>query len=148
MPRRTTEEKIAHYQRHGQCPVDIDHLPEAIQKALRHLRIAPLMKECFANCQKLVFHNQHLETALDLEYHEGYAVGLIPFEHAWLVFEGELVDLTIGPDRAYPIEYRDSYTYSVQQVRDNVLETKMWTSLTSPRDFAKIHPLMVQDTDD
>lgn len=142
MKKMTLDEKIDIYVREGECPADIDHLPERVQEALVELRITPMIKECYTNSQRFLIHNEYLPEPFNLEYHEGIVTGIIPFEHAWLTLEGDILDLTLSPDREYPIEYLDSVTYSVEQVRANMVETEMWTSLTSPYEFARMHPLM------
>ena len=61
------------------------------------------IKRCFDNCSKLALRNKKLE------YVEGFVHSLIPLEHAFLIYNGKVVDPTLaiktGFDERYGIEY-------------------------------------------
>lgn len=48
-----------------------------------------VIKECFSNCFKEVCKNPS-----KLIYCEGYATGVIPVHHAWLVYDNKVIDPT------------------------------------------------------
>lgn len=48
-----------------------------------------VIKECFSNCLKEVLGHPDR-----LVYCEGYATGVIPVHHAWLSYEGKVIDPT------------------------------------------------------
>lgn len=48
-----------------------------------------IIKQCFKNCFSSVVENPD-----DLIYCEGYAAGLIPTHHAWLLYQGQVIDPT------------------------------------------------------
>lgn len=121
--RRDTDTVIQVWNRQGWYPAPWSHHPGAVKDAIRAMRWRPRIKECFYNCQMFLL-NSGLE---GLEYHEGWAQTLIPVEHAWLVYKGERLDLTLGPDRAAPTQYLRSVTSTPQEVRANCMRTGQWT---------------------
>lgn len=139
-----TEEKLQRYMRDGFCPVPTSHHPRPIQEALETICLQPMLKECYVNSQKMMVGVHHHDLDLDLEYHEGYAIGIIPFEHAWLTWCGEVVDLTLD-DAKGRIQYGESYSYTYEEILRNMRNTEMWCPLTDPKDFAQIHPLLKED---
>lgn len=129
---RTADDKIRSFLTNGWCPVPYAHHPKPIRDALREVGLRPAMKQCFANCQRLL-----VTSSLDLEYHEGWAVHLIPFEHAWLVWEGQRIDLTLRGD---DMDYRESIQYTKAEVLLNAVETSQW-AVMDPRALAELHPM-------
>lgn len=142
MPKKTTEEKIAHFKEHGFCRADTAHLPKRIQDALERIGLHPNIKECFANCQRFML--GVVDYGIDLEptYHEGYVMGLIPFEHAWIEVDGEVVDLTLDDSGERSYDYLKSFTYDAVTIRQNVFKTHRWEQLTEPWRMAHIHPML------
>ena len=87
-------------------------------------------KLCFMNSQRHVLTHQQLCGDDDLEalwYCEGFALGVIPIHHAWLVDRsGTVLDLTWDePDKAtyWGVAFNTSY------LRTKVIETERWLSL-------------------
>jgi hypothetical protein len=134
------ERMIQTYERLGWCPVKWAHHPKPIKDALRAVGIRPAMKQCFANCQRLMISRHPIVEAL--EYREGYVVSLIPMIHAWLIFEGERVDLTLQPDRD-DVEYLDSVAYDAEGVVRGILRNKCFGPLDERR-LAELDPLRPQ----
>lgn len=48
-----------------------------------------VIKECFSNC-----FNEVVKSPDKLIYCEGFATGIIPTHHAWLLYEGKVIDPT------------------------------------------------------
>jgi hypothetical protein len=85
------ERKIIEYMSRGYATVPWGHHPKAIRDELRRMGLRPMLKSCFRNCQAFA-----LRTELPVEYREGWVLSLgVPLEHAWLNYEGKIVDLTI-----------------------------------------------------
>lgn len=76
---------------------------EAIKKYRRIIK--PKTKECFRNSQ---LYSLYCE---DFQYFEGFAYrDILPFEHAWLVINGEVIDVTLEMvDRKYKSKEKTSY---------------------------------------
>ncbi len=121
----------------GFYPVRWAHHPPEIKDAIRLIGFRPLMKQCYRNSQLFAIRNADLGLGLDLEYREGWGLSLIPIEHAWLVYKGEVLDLTIDDGR---IEYAQSYSYTPEQIRANMVRSLSWCPLTDGRRFSEIHP--------
>jgi|AntDeeMinimDraft_6_1070357.scaffolds.fasta_scaffold06662_4 hypothetical protein len=138
------EERFDHYVKHGWCPVPWKHHPEPIKEALRGMGWKPQLKQCFYNSQRFLVTARQMGLDLDLEYHEGYAQTLIPFEHAWLVYEGEVLDLTLPPDRE-PV-YHDSLVFGYNDIVEHMRETEMWAKVSGMADLWELHPLKDQFT--
>lgn len=110
---------IAVFNRQGWYPAKWSHHPKAIKDALRDIGLRPQIKQCFANCQRLLLSDHPI--ARELSYHEGYVQTVIPIQHAWLVYGQAIVDLTLGPRVA--INYLDSFAYTREEVRRKVIKT-------------------------
>ena len=128
-----TQRRIDVFLERGWCPVPWAHHPKAIKDALRFFGIRPQMKQCFANCQRFT-----VLADLDVEYHEGWVLSVIPIEHAWLKYEGQIVDLTLVP-REDPVQYLDSIAYSRSDIRQNMIRTQSWRVI-DPDALARLHP--------
>lgn len=113
-PPLTADQHIATLRRQGWCPVRWAHHPPEIKAELRRLGLAPQLKQCYMNCQKLILRT-HLP---DLEYWEGWSDRIIPFDHAWLLWRGEIIDLTLEPETKYPVSNYRGYMVP----RDEVLQ--------------------------
>lgn len=132
------DEKMDHYMKYGWAPASQDHLPDVIQNALGEMGLEPRIKECFANSQRFVLDCQRYGLDLDVEYHEGWVLTIIPIEHAWLMWEGEVLDLTLGPEKG--VRYLESRTYTREEIIENMVETHMYTPLTEPQEFYSMSP--------
>jgi len=132
------EDWLEHYIEHGWAPAQWEHHPDVIQDAFGVMGFEPRLKECFSNCQKFTLDSKRYGLDIEVEYHEGYVISIIPFEHAWLTFEGEVLDLTLGPDKV--VEYLDSYTYSREEIRESVQKDMRYSPLTSYQKFHQISP--------
>lgn len=66
---------------HGRKFDQIIRRPKWIKKGV--------IKECFSNCLK-----ELMRYPDRLVYCEGYATGVIPVHHAWLLYEGKVIDPT------------------------------------------------------
>jgi len=64
-----------------------------------------------------------------LEYYEGYATGVIPVEHAWLKYEGNVLDLTLKDDGKRQIIYGKSHVYSWEEVREGIFRNRCWAPI-------------------
>lgn len=62
-----------------------------IKDKLRLSEIVPNAKECYYVSQLLAF-----SAVEDFKYVEGYAVSIIPTEHAWLEYKGKVLDIVWG----------------------------------------------------
>src|SRR3954467_11936295 len=95
-------------------PVKWAHQPLEIRRALRAYRLRPISQLCHMNSQRLYVYATELRERL--AYHEG-VVGPqgydFYFEHAWLTFDGEILDLTL--DRAR-YRYGDSFTVTADEI--------------------------------
>lgn len=121
---RTSIQVYESIRRNGWCPALWKHHPQEIKDAIKAMGFRPQVKECFRNCQKFVLMNEMLGLGLDVEYHEGWILATIPMEHAWLVYKGELLDLTLSADR--DIQYLDSTGHDFEDVRDSCIRTGMF----------------------
>jgi len=133
----TSEEQVALYLKQGWCPAKWSHHPKVIKDALRTIRFVPGIKECFANCQRFAIDVDRYQLPLDVEYREGYVISIIPIEHAWLMVDGETVDLTLDPDREH--EHLRSYAVPVDEIRTNMLKTRSYCAVR-PRELVKLSP--------
>lgn len=116
-----TDRRLDICTRLGWFPVPYAHHPKPIRNAIRRAGFRPAMKQCFANCQRLFLDAPEL----DLEYHEGYITSIIPMPHAWLLWEGQRIDLTLRYDED-GIEYHGSTAYTRDEVRANMARTLQW----------------------
>ena len=114
------------------------HHPTEVRAAIRRFGFRPQAKQCFANCQRFVTQNNLDANPLDVEYREGYITVIIPLEHAWLLYKGEILDLTLGPDR--DIQYNDSFGYSAADIWASCGATGMWTIINERRLWS-LHPM-------
>jgi hypothetical protein len=84
------------------------------------------------NCQRFI-----LGSSLEVEYREGWVQTLIPMEHAWLIYKGEVLDLTLDPCR--DVVYLDSHTASVLDIQLRMVRTGEYGPIF-PRDLAELSP--------
>jgi len=119
-----TDRRIDIYRRMGWCPVPYAHHPPEIKAAIRKLRMRPQMKECFMNCQKFYIFDLTIPDE-DIIYHEGWIETIIPLQHAWLEWKGQIIDLTLNKYEK-DIKYLKSNTYSRTEVRAAVVKHGVW----------------------
>ena len=133
MTRRSpTEENLVQtYFKQGWVPVRWSHHPKAVRDAIRRVGMRPMLKQCFLNCQKLL-----MMSDLEAEYREGWATRAIPIMHSWLVYDGEIVDLTIT-DKS--LRYLDSYAVPKEQISRVVFGRGYWGVIDGER-MASISP--------
>jgi len=135
-----TKRMIKVYQQQGWYPAKWAHHPQPIKDAIR-LSYRPQIKLCYANCQRLML--SRLPIVGDLEYHEGYIVTLIAMPHAWLVWRGQTIELTLPPDRE--VEYMRSNVYSVQEIRSAIVRDRCYGPV-DPQALRDIHPWFPPET--
>ena len=100
--------------RNGWYPAQWAHHPEPVRALIRACGFRPQVKQCYMNCQKLVVFNWLHGSPLELEYREGWCQTLIPFEHAWLRYEGKELDLPLDEDNSR--KYLKNYSVPVQEI--------------------------------
>ena len=107
-------EQIAYYRDHGCCPLPTAHHPKEIREALRVASIRPMMKECFRNSQRFI-----IGAGLGdrLIYVEG-TTGDFGNHHAWLLFDGKILDLTLDEETH---DYHPELTATVKEVARHFL---------------------------
>lgn len=87
---------IERLRRNGWAPVRWAHHPEAIKELIRDAGFRPRAKGCYTNCGKLILACRLSEYEPDLMYCEGVLHrGEIGVPHAWVLYCGEVVDLTV-----------------------------------------------------
>lgn len=134
----SARERAEGYITRGFYPVRWAHHPPEIKAAIRAAHFRPLLKQCYRNCQLLMVYNDLLGLCLDLTYHEGWVLSVIPIEHAWLEYQGEVLELTL--DDRKRVEYLQSTAYTLRDIRRNFSLTKTFSAVTSPRRFGELHP--------
>lgn len=101
---------------------------DAFEPMDKHLKkvVKPRIRQCYKN-------SQYLATLRPSEYkyYEGwmYEEGLVPIEHAWLVKDGKVIDLTLSllPDRK-PVHYFGVHI-PIKQVFKVQCATKMYSDV-------------------
>lgn len=125
------------FKRQGWYPVPWAHHPPVIKEAIRAARFRPQIKQCFANCQRLII-SWHPVTD-ELVYREGWIISVIPMLHAWLEYRGQRIDLTL--DRADgEVTYLESLAYDKAAVAVSVLRNGVFGPLDGKR-LREIDPL-------
>lgn len=117
--------RLHQYLEMGWAPVPWSHHPPEIRDALRRFKIRPGMKLCYANSQRflLAASTQDRQLASRLEYREGVCKSSERmFEHGWLSFDGNVLDLTLK-DRYEYVEWK---TYTMIEIADRCLEMKAY----------------------
>ena len=98
------------------------------------------------NCQQFFHANISFGVGLEIELHSGWARRFMVFEHCWLTFEGEIVDLTIDPSRTP--EYLASYSVSYEELVGHMAKgfygctdvERLWETMwTSPPTWQSMH---------
>lgn len=126
--------RIEGYHKRGWYPVKYAHHPKVIRDAIRAIGFRPQMKACHANCQRFMMgiHRDLRSSALPadpalarIEYHEGFSLGLIVFTHAWLVLDGEVIDLTL--DDIAGRRYLISQAHDMEAIAINCARKGAWT---------------------
>ena len=109
------ERNLQKLQKNGWAAVPFKDQPPAIRRAIRLARMRPLLKQCFANAQRLVINQSEYE----FQYHEGIVKSIVPIEHAWLSLDGEVVDVTLLEKPTILAEY----TATPEEIRVRMLRT-------------------------
>lgn len=126
------------WNRQGWYPVPWRHHPQEIRELIRALKFRPQLKQCYANCQKLMLGNRHLRFNLDLQYREGWYCSVIPVQHAWLLYRGEILDPTIVP--LEPARYMDSLGCTIEEILVHMIKTRQYGPVHQDHEIAKIGP--------
>ena len=92
----------------------------------------PQVKQCFMNCQRFI-----LEGLLEVEYREGWVQTLIPMEHAWLIYKGKVLDLTLNSSR--DVVYLNSHVAHVLDIQLQMVRTGRFGPVF-PEDLAELSP--------
>ncbi len=124
MTRRTTDDVYHQIRRRGWAPALWAHHPPEVKRAIWWMGWRPQVKQCFSNCQRFVLGVQRLAPMgidLEVEYREGWVHTVIPMEHAWLIYEGRVLDLTLDPNR--DVEYLCSNIVSQEEILLRVVRT-------------------------
>lgn len=132
--KRTSDDVFYQLKARGWAPALWAHHPPEVKKVFRVSGWVPQVKQCFANCQRFALDSSH---DLDVEYREGYVVTVIPMEHAWLVYKGKVLDLTLDPDRE--VQYLDSYAVHYGEILDMIMSTHRYGPVR-PQDLAELNP--------
>jgi hypothetical protein len=123
----------------GWAPALWAHHPSEVKDAIRRMRWRPQVKQCFANCQRFLLARE--EHGLNVEYREGYVQNIIPVPHAWLIYQGEILELTLDPDRN--VKYLQSYAVSTGDVLDSIFKFGVYRPVFEQR-LGMLHPLRKQ----
>lgn len=132
MTKRTSDDVYHQLRARGWAPALWAHHPPEVKEVFHRQGWLPLVKQCFANCQRFVLH-----AGLDVEYREGYVLTVIPMVHAWLIYKGEVLDLTLDPNRE--IQYLASYTVFYDEILSHVIETERYGPV-HPHDLDELSP--------
>jgi len=122
--RAPIEHVVATWNRQGWYPAPWSHHPQEVKDAIRQLGWRPKIKECYANCQRFA-----LYSGLDVEYREGWVVSGIALEHAWLIYKGSILDLTLNPDRGP--KYLNSIVSTREEIREHMFATGTYALIKS-----------------
>lgn len=129
---RTTDEVIRQLNQRGWAEALWAHHPPEVKAAIRSMGWRPQVKQCFANCQRFA-----LARLLDVEYREGWVQTVIPLQHAWLVYRGEVLDLTLDPGRS--AEYLRSYAVPLDEVALSAVRNRAYGPVR-PKDLDGMSP--------
>jgi hypothetical protein len=113
---RSLDDVVRQLNDRGWAPALWAHHPPEVRAAIRAAGWRPQVKQCFMNCQRLA-----TSGLLDVEYREGWVQAMVPMQHAWLLFRGEILDLTLDPGRE--VEYLGSHSASPEEIRIRLLRT-------------------------
>jgi hypothetical protein len=136
-PRRNLDRVIQIYNRQGWYPVPWRHHPPEIRALIRALGFRPQLKGCYMNSQRLFVGNLHLATGLDLEYREGWVQTIIPIQHSWLLYKGEILDLTLD---SHGVQYLESVGIPLARVLAHMVRTGNYGPVLSEQEYYEIGP--------
>lgn len=91
------------------------------------------IKECFSNCFNAIIRHPN-----KLVYCEGYATALIPVHHAWLLYDGKIIDPTWDAQKIDAVEYF-GIAFNYEYVVQTAINTGYYSVLDN---FAQHHPLI------
>ena len=100
-------------------------------------RFRPKVKGCFENCTNVVLAALGTEHEDKLRYCEGWATTIMTVPHAWLSYEGELVEMTLV-DRE--VVYGEHRILTPEQVRESVVSTRRYGPHTDIYDGSRQAP--------
>jgi len=100
------------------------------------------LKQCYANCQKIMTDSSILRQQINksfsrerFDYYEGFALSVIPIEHAWLVHRqtGKVVDPTWALQKNDSVDEASIDYFGIQiskeLIENSMLSTKSYTSI-------------------
>lgn len=119
----------------GYGPVKWGHHPDLVKTVIRKAHFRPLKKACYENCGRFLMHARRQGRSQPFEYAEGWiqTVGVY-LPHAWLIYHGEVVDLTI-PDTSKVI-YCEHRVMTPKQVAEEMLERGRFGPFLDCMEFA------------
>ena len=127
----TTDRRVEVFSQRGWCPVPWAHHPPEVKRELHRIGMRPQLKACYMNCQ-----NFALQTDLDVEYREGWVVRIIPMQHAWLMYGGKVLDLTLHVGDGHPtVEYLQSEAYTTEQIFTSLHAQQSWNLINEQRSY-------------
>ncbi len=141
-PLPTSEQRLKNYVHRGWSPVRWAHLPPEVKALYRRLGRVPQMKACWFNVQML---HRVAKDLPDLVYCEGWIHRIIPIDHAWLKFRGQIIDPTMGGEQTAgdrnPISYPEGQSYVVpwDEVRRELGRTGFYGPIR-PRQLMEVGP--------
>jgi len=133
---RTNDDIVRQLTKRGWAEALWAHHPPEVKAAIREMRWRPQVKQCFANCQRLA-----LSRKLEVEYREGWIQTIIPIQHAWLVFQGKVLEMTLDPGRE--VEYLDSYPVSMEELALSIIRRRSYGPVY-PKELDGMNPLAAQ----
>ena len=126
------DRRIELFHRQGWYPVRWSHHPAPIKELIRKGRFVPKMKACYENSLRLIMAAIETEHEQSLRYCEGWATSVIPIEHSWLVFDGAIVDLTLGSlDDEHPPTYGEHRSFTCAEALALVVRVGTFGPLTN-----------------
>lgn len=128
MKARDSDDVIRQLSERGWAPALWAHHPPEVKAAIRSMGWRPQVKQCFMNCQRFA-----LSGLLDVEYREGWIQTIVPMEHAWLSYRGEVLELTLDPGRE--VEYLDSCSATADEIRVQLIRSRTYGPVFPERLF-------------
>ena len=102
------------------------HHPPEVKAAIRASGRRPMVKQCYANCQAFLL---GLPAAMRgrFQYREGRCRWReATFTHAWLLFDGAVLDLTLPSEE---ITYLESRTADCEEIAHAGMQRRRWGPL-------------------
>ena len=109
-------------------PVPWSHHPQTVKDTIRQAGFRPRAKRCFDNCGQFVMALRYTELAERFRYCEGFVQSCgVPIEHAWLLHDDRIVDLTLAEGRS--LQYDAKLTLTVEQACTRIVELNRYGPL-------------------